>query len=52
MGVICNGADDDDDSPCATSADTVCDVETAGETSTLVCSANLTFFHVWFRIRY
>ena len=28
----------------ATGADTVCGVETAGETSTVVCSATLTFF--------
>ena len=43
MEVTCDGADDDDDPPCATGADTVCDVETAGETGTVVCSANLTF---------
>ena len=35
---------DDNDPPCATSADTVCDVETAGETGTLGCSAHLTCF--------
>ena len=29
----------------------VCDVETAGGTSSVVCSANLTFFHVRFCIR-
>ena len=32
MEVTCDG-----DPPCATGADTVCDVETAGETGTLVC---------------
>ena len=44
MEVTCDGADDDDDPPCATSADTVCGGETTGETSTVVCLANLTFF--------
>ena len=44
MEVACDRADDDDDPPCATSADGVCNVETLGETGTVVGSANLTFF--------
>ena len=45
VGVIrSHDADDDDDPPCATGADTVCEVESAGETGIVVCSANLTFF--------
>ena len=44
MEVTCDGAGHDDDLPCATGADTVCDVETAGGTRIIVCSANLTFF--------
>ena len=41
---VCNGADDADDPPCTTSADTVCGVEITGETSTVACQATLTFF--------
>ena len=44
MEVTCDGADDDADPPCTTSADTVCDVETISETNTVVSSAKLTFF--------
>ena len=43
-GIICNDADDDDDPPYARGADIVCDVEITGETGTVVCSVNLTFF--------
>ena len=43
-GVACGSADDDDDPPCATDVDTVCGVEKAGDTGTVVCSANLLFF--------
>ena len=41
---ICNDVHDDDDPPCATCVETVCDVENTGETCTFVCSENTTFF--------
>ena len=44
MGIACGGADDDDDPPCATDVGNLFDVETAGETGSVVCSASLTFF--------
>ena len=50
MGIASGGADDDDDPPCATDVGNVCDVETAGETSSVLGSANRTYFRVWFRI--
>ena len=42
--VACGGAGDDDDPPCVTAEDTVCDVEPADGTCPVVCSASLTFF--------
>ena len=44
MGTACGGADDDDDPQCATDVGNLFDVETAGESGSVVCSANLTFF--------
>ena len=44
MGIACGGADDDDDPQCATDVGNLFDVETAGETGSVVCSVNLTFF--------
>ena len=44
VGNDCGGANDDDDPPCATDVGNLCDVKTASETGSVVCSANLTFF--------
>ena len=42
MGSDCGGAGDEDDPPCVTGVNDVCDVEAAGGTSSVVCSASLT----------
>ena len=51
VGTASGGDDDDDDPPCATDVGNVCYVETAGETSSVLGSANRTYFRVWLRIR-
>ena len=44
IGIDCGGADDEDDQPCVTGVNDACDVETAGGTGSVVCSANLLSF--------